>query len=101
MKITLDIDRDQLGILLGHIEAMFFGDITRSEDGLKQQIFRAVAEWNPEGDGRDFAFDLVRIAPVYRQLLKHCDGSEPAETTFTDSADEFVTAVLAAQEGLP
>jgi hypothetical protein len=70
MEITLQMDEQQVGILLGQIEGMFNGACGRErcEGTLDEEIEIATDSWQEEK--QDFEFELLRIAPVYRQLLK-------------------------------
>lgn len=100
--LLLEVDNEQLSILLSQIESMFAGvNQQRGEDTLDAEIERAAQTWAPNVDDGSFDYEVVKIAPVYRQLLR-AFGNRRAECRgiYTcDNVFEFVEVLKEARAG--
>ena len=73
MQVVLEMDEAHLEILLTQIEGMFSccaWKEVRNNKLIDREVELAVHTWNGKDDG-DFQFAIVKIAPVYRQLLRY------------------------------
>ena len=99
MKIELEVDSEQLAMLLTGIEGTFNGShdeaVLRTEAVIERELKLAVETWEPNCDSR-LDYEIVKMMPVYRQLIKYCRGDEPTYT-LTGDADQFVSALLVAR----
>lgn len=90
MTINLDLDEDQLEILLAQIEGMFRGPgDERSVRTISNEIEIAAESWK-QGETDSFNFDVVKIAPVYLQLLVAGDRAREQLSTAGGKRDLFV-----------
>jgi hypothetical protein len=101
MKITLELDADQIGILLGQIESMF--DFRHPDRAHKYAVeIERIATRVAGGDG-DFDYAVLKMAPVYAALLPHYDLEKYHNMDHYGAGDvfEFVEAVRAARATFP
>src|SRR5687767_3255924 len=105
MKITIEIDEEQLDILLRKFEASWIsggsiaGMPVRTDEALTAQLEQAKRWQSDQYSG--FAYEIVRMAPVYGQLMKHWSGDTTNEpyTHDLDNLFEFVEALRAGRAG--
>lgn len=103
MNITLTLDLEQLDAILGLVEGLYshMENKDRGRKSLAAEIEAAARRWTPDDD-RCFDFHLVRLAPVYCQLLKYWEkcGAPPEYRGYnieTDSIVVFVEGLRAAR----
>ncbi len=106
VSVTLNLDHEQLGILLGMFESSFHETHgqPRSLPRLVTEIEAAANRWSASKDNA-FAFEIVRMAPVYRQLFDKwaAAGGDPDGghyTAVTDNVDEFAAALREARRAV-
>ena len=103
MKIVVELDTVQLGIVMNAIEGMFQARGLRSQRLLDSEIRDAAKHWRPgyEEEAGTYCYQIVKVAPVYRQLLAHWKGAktQAGEYLTTESAFEFANALEAARAG--
>lgn len=100
MKIKLELDAVQLDILLSQIESMFRESHERGIEAIDREVDLAVKHWRPDYAG-GFEYEIVKMAPIYRQLLSHCAsvGGPVGIVSGADDLISFVQAVRVARLG--
>jgi len=103
MKVTLEIDRDQLGILMGALEIQLEGSgRIRSAAIIDDAVERAARDYREGNEEEGFAYNVIKIAPVYRQLLKYGEQANVMETGgiyYSEGVFEMVTCLKEARRG--
>src|ERR1043166_3375576 len=71
-KIALVMDEEQLHILLRMMEGIMAPDkgAKRGEQMLDEEVELAAKRWIPSEDN-EFNYEIIKMAPVYRQLVRH------------------------------
>lgn len=105
MKITLDLDEEQLGILMNVLESTFEmggSEARRSEASFEDALDRAARTWEP-GACTGFEYQVAKIAPVYRQFLANWKQPDTQAGGAYDTEDraEFAAALAEARKPLP
>lgn len=100
-RITIELDQEQLAILMAGIESRFEGTKgPQSVETLAKAVELAAEVWEP-GANNTFAYEIVRLAPVYRQLLAHCaDPGEVGGVCDTDDPAEFARHLAEARAAI-
>ena len=101
VRVTLDLDAEDLNILLGALEGQFHSNGERGVGLLAEAVSESAETWTVDADD-GFDFNVVKIAPVYLELLKAWkktgatyDGIQYASDVF-----EFVTLLRASRAAL-
>jgi hypothetical protein len=102
--LTVTLDIEQLGILLGQIEGMFITTPDeRTAKALAAEIDAAAQNWRPDGRCSEFGYQILRVAPVYRQLLdfwrERC-GDAMSYIEDAECLGEFVAALRQARKAV-
>lgn len=102
MTITLTLDIEQLGILMSGVEFMMDHPL-RSEEQFAKEIESAARHWDMSDD-RGFEYGIVKVGPVYIQLLKawQATGWGPLATGvwLASSPEDFGNALAEAMAAL-
>ena len=97
--MTLELDESQLNVLLCQIECMFqFQEEERGIAEMNRQLDRCAEKFVP-GDPDQFESPIVRIAPVYVQMMRYAQEHRVPEPGFEDYDNlfEFVSSLREAR----
>jgi hypothetical protein len=98
MKIEIEADEEQLGIVMSALEGLFPVTGPRTDATLDDAVEAAAERWTPGDDS--FLYMTVKVAPVYRQLLQQWAGrSQEGGNCVAENLFEFVATLREARAG--